>query len=249
MKPLGDLLPQAPNELGGEQGQPAPPDCSTCEDAGIVLTRRGGELRACPDCGHSMPLDERARLAGFGRAYELDEWIWAEAQEMREAYFAAAELLNGKRSIVFIRASCGSGKTLLAKITGCEHMRRGYSAVFWNMPELLDRIRETFQDRGEDSQFDFIRRNIYGFSMVILDDLGSVKPTAWSTMITYQIINHIRNTHDSGDDVRLFVTSNVRKGAESDANGDWIDDRVLSRLSPGEINVEGAVDRRPMYER
>lgn len=250
MRRVGEFLPAARDGSGDSEPPPPPaPKCARCGDARLLLTHRGGDLTPCPDCrGAVMSLDERARRTGFGRIYELDEWDYSVA--MRDAELACRELVDGTRSVLFLRAGIGAGKTKLARIWGCEFMRRGGTAIFWNMPELLDRIRETFDDeRGEESQFEFIRRNIYGFGLVILDDLGSVKPTAWSMMITYQIVNHLRNEHEAGHDQRLLVTSNVARGEERDAQGIWIDDRVLSRLSPGEVVIEGAPDRRRDYER
>lgn len=202
----------------------------------------------CVECRADLNSEaRRLQLAGLDAPHEGWEG-WRTSNAMIAAKVACNELLAGRRWCVFMRSAPGSGKTKLAQCTGVEAVRSGLTVAFWNMADLLDEIRNTYDRRADapEAERDFLHGRVYKRDLVILDDLGTVKPTPWQTAITYDIVNNLYRRRDLH---RLIVTSNVQPGREIDASGELIDERVLSRLRPGEVAIADAPDRRKEFDR
>ena len=82
----------------------------------------------------------------------------------------------------------GNGKSHLAAALVNRVIQRGYTAVFIEAPDLFSRIKATYGADGTGSE-DKILRSIASCDLLVLDDAGSEKPTAWVQEKFYQIIN------------------------------------------------------------
>ncbi len=82
----------------------------------------------------------------------------------------------------------GSGKTHLAVSILREVVRRGGSALFVTVPELLLEIRNSFS-RSEGTAEDEIISRYCAVPLLILDDLGAEKTTEYSITTLYLIID------------------------------------------------------------
>lgn len=93
---------------------------------------------------------------------------------------AAAELLAAEQDIKWLTLAgkVDLGKTHLAIAICREWIRRGVPARFEVVPTMLDRLRDTFNSGAEQtlqSMMDFLCT----IPLLVLDDLGSEKPSTW----------------------------------------------------------------------
>ena len=232
--------------------------CATCGGARYVLLKlltvdpvdgraSDSEYRACPACAADTRTTEQ-KMAAMGFNWVKTFGDWQPADKLTEAYKTCMELLDGLRWVVFLRGGVGCGKTHLAVATTYEFVAAGKTAVMWNVPDLLDAIRACYDRGNEQAQYDFLHAQIYNRDVVVLDDLGANKPTAWSNAMLYEIVDKLYRERATK---KLIVTTNVRPGRENVVVGDErvIDARLLSRIRPGEAVIEGVADRRPEFDR
>jgi len=127
---------------------------------------------------------------------------------------------------LYIWGDVGTGKTLEAAFILLEAAKHRYlqatsgALLFTSVPELILEIQDTFH-RVEYTQLDVL--NKYSEALfLVLDDLGSEKPTEFVMTTLYLIINRryeaLRPT---------VITSNFDLGTMADRLGD---DRITSRI-------------------
>lgn len=114
----------------------------------------------------------------------------------------------------------GVGKTHLASAIVHELAKRDVFVLFTYVPDLLDEIRYTY-DEDADNTADELLDLIYSAPVLILDDLGSEKPTEWAIEKITQILNYRWNNKLS-----TIATTNLTK----DELKNRIGDRAYSRL-------------------
>jgi DNA replication protein DnaC len=132
-------------------------------------------------------------FATFERAPGTEHALGVCRQWAKE-YRAGTPLRQG----LLLRGDPGAGKTHLAvavlrEIVWSENPR---SALFINVPEYLDALRESFGD-GEPPP------NPTGYDVVVLDDLGAEDLTPWSRDRIYTLVNHREQER-----LLLLVTTN-----------------------------------------
>ncbi len=82
----------------------------------------------------------------------------------------------------------GNGKTHLAAAIANELDARGKIVVFISMPELLEKIKSTFNKNSEETESD-IMKALLTCDLLILDDIGAEKVTDWVQEIVFRIID------------------------------------------------------------
>lgn len=95
-----------------------------------------------------------------------------------------------ERNGLFIAGSYGTGKTHLAAAIANQLLRANRPVICMTMIDLLDRIRETYQERmqyGEDEAA--ILDKYQNVPLLIIDDIGSEQPTEWGISKIFAIIN------------------------------------------------------------
>ncbi|WP_242224538.1 ATP-binding protein [Bacillus cereus group sp. BfR-BA-01380] len=82
----------------------------------------------------------------------------------------------------------GNGKTHLAASIANELTSKGYITVFQSVPELLQRIRSTFNNDNKENEAQ-IMRALLECDLLILDDIGAEKATEWVEEKIFNIID------------------------------------------------------------
>lgn len=82
----------------------------------------------------------------------------------------------------------GNGKTHLAAATHNYLKTLGKIVVFVSMPELLERIRSTFDKNNPESEVQILKA-LSICDLLIIDDIGAEKPSPWVEDIVYRIID------------------------------------------------------------
>lgn len=139
--------------------------------------------------------------------------------------------LDAGRGLWFFGNS-GTGKTTLAMLVSKLTLETGRTAAIYSMPQLLSRIRQTFDSvPGEESYLDLFEQ-LTSVDLLHLDDLGAENRTEWVLEQLYALINERYETERS-----LVVTTNLT----AEELEDQIGERVVSRL------VEMCGDPLPLY--
>lgn len=168
-------------------------------------------------------------FASFERAPGTEHALGVCRQWAKE-YRAGTPLRQG----LLLRGTPGAGKTHLAvavlrEIVWSENPR---SALFINVPEYLDALRESYGD-GEPPP------NPTGYDVVVLDDLGAEDLTPWSRDRIYTLVNHREQER-----LLLIVTTNCTWGELAARVGGPTASR-LRRLTQ-ELHVDARRDYREL---
>ena len=86
----------------------------------------------------------------------------------------------------------GVGKTHLAIAIAVERVQSGGSVFFAFVPELLDYLRYTFSPDSSIT-YDRLFEEVKNTPLLILDDLGQERSSAWANEKLYQIVVHRHN--------------------------------------------------------
>lgn len=113
------------------------------------------------------------------RAYTLDT---LRRHPGNTAAIDAAENLKPGTNL-YLWGAAGNGKTHLATATGHHLAAAGHRVTFWGVVELFNRIRGSFATNAE-------RPNLETPEILILDDLGKIKPTEFVYETFYAAIEH-----------------------------------------------------------
>lgn len=169
------------------------------------------------------PRFQKATFENFKQ--ELQPTAFAAASGFAKNY--AQENLRG----LYLFGHAGSGKTHLAAAIGNElYMQPGIRFV--TAPELLLNIRKGFAADGDDGLLDRLSQT----KLLIIDDLGSEKPTEWVQETLFVLIDR-RYTH--------FLPTIITSNFSLDQLKDRLGYRIASRIAEVSEMVElRAVDYR-----
>jgi DNA replication protein DnaC len=95
--------------------------------------------------------------------------------------------LSAGQGLIFT-GTVGTGKTYLAAAITLYLLNQCRSVVFGTVTSLLGRIRQTYDEDAEETERQVIDQLINA-SLLVIDDLGKEKPTAWVEQMLYEIIN------------------------------------------------------------
>lgn len=142
--------------------------------------------------------------------------------------------------------TCGVGKTHLAVAALEEIILRGHSGLFYDYRELLKQIQDSYNPESNSTEMSVLDP-VLKTEVLLLDDLGSSKPSLWAL----ETVGHILNTRYNEHRVTLLTTnfldapapilsgpaaaaaarsSMTRPAAAEDSLTDRVGTRIRSRL-------------------
>lgn len=157
---------------------------------------------------------------------------WMKRSGAERAYTACANYAENFRVSLrhhgigmYLYGTTGSGKTRLACAIANALIRQEVRVVYWNVPSLLEALKAAYDGQGTATE---ILRDAHNATLLVLDDLGSEKPTEWTRNILYELINsRMENV------LPTIVTSNY---APDDRRlADMLGPRIMSRLNERDI--------------
>lgn len=144
--------------------------------------------------------------------------------ELEEAYYAAVEYTKqypksaeGGRGLLFY-GPVGTGKTHLAAAICNELISRGFDVMWANTPQFITRLKRSF-DTGV-NEATIMEAHIRA-GLLVLDDIGSEKPTEWVESRLYEVINSRIER-----EAPIIFTSNCQAATLTERLGQ----RVVSRI-------------------
>jgi DNA replication protein DnaC len=149
----------------------------------------------------------------------------------------AAQYPLDRNGLLLIGPS-GVGKTHLSVAALKQLMRKGAHCLFCDYRELLKKIQNSYNPSVQTTELDLLRP-IFETEVVLLDDLGAVKPSEWVWDTVSLVLNARYN-----EKLTTIITSNFldgpsaaaekvdgpRRASREETLGDRIGERMRSRL-------------------
>lgn len=134
---------------------------------------------------------------------------------------------------LMLMGPCGVGKTHLAVAALEEIILRGHSGLFYDYRELLKQIQDSYNPESNSTEMGVLEP-VLKTEVLLLDDLGSSKPSLWAL----ETVGHILNTRYNEHRVTLLTTNFLdtplvvprTAGARAVQTEDSLTDRVGARI-------------------
>ena len=191
---------------------------------------------------------ERYRHCDFDN-YETDNEIETISREQSSAWnrsLAQAKLVVRRFAEEFsplgeidsqhgllLMGPCGVGKTHLAVSALKEIVLRGHGGLFYDYRELLKAIQDSYNPESQTTEMSVLEP-VLQTELLVLDDVGSSKPSLWAL----ETVGHILNTRYNEKRATLLTTNFLDADApelpaarrEAAPRGVAIDDSLTDRL-------------------
>jgi DNA replication protein DnaC len=237
-------------------------NCTLCRGTGWKLVPRAdgarGNVAVACDCGmeeRATRVMERVRIP---KRYEhcdfesyvtdlTDGKIWTaqHSQSLKQANLLTQTFVrdypgSAEKGLLLMGPS-GVGKTHLAVASLKELIRRGHGGLFCDYRELLKEIQASYNPASESTEMSILEP-IRNAEVLVLDDLGASKPSAWvldiiglvlnarynDRRVTILTTNYVDETPNAEPAARL--PGGQRVAVREDALADRIGARMRSRL-------------------
>jgi DNA replication protein DnaC len=140
---------------------------------------------------------------------------------------------------LLIIGKIGTGKTHLAVGITKDLISRGVPCLFYDYRELLKEIQNSYNATVQTTELDVLRP-VFEIDVLVLDELGAVKPTEW----VWDTVSLILNTRYNNNRTTIITTnfedqpaagangatSPARAASRAETLGDRIGERMRSRL-------------------
>jgi DNA replication protein DnaC len=228
--------------------------CSICNDTGWRYVGAESERRVARcDCRNAQRSERLLKQARIPRRYQHCEFANFDilpgkySAVMERAKLAAQKFVDHypleKEGLLFI-GPIGVGKTHLAVSIVQALVRKGVAAVFYDYRELLKQIQDSYNDSVDATEMEVLKPAMQA-EVLVLDELGTVKPSEWvwdtvslilnkryndgsTTIITTNLPDLPARDGAGSDDVRS--TAAARRAGSEPTLGDRITERMRSRL-------------------
>lgn len=172
-------------------------ECPVCRGAGIVHPRKSD---GTPDYSRTVPCkctrkeqdeERQSRLVQYSSLGSLARFTFDNLEpggksgnpKNREKFQVAFEVARAfaaePAGWLVLTGPSGSGKTHLAAAIVGERIRQGQPALYTSMPDLLDRLRASFNP-DSDMPYDESFEQVRNAPLLVLDDLGVQSGTPWA---------------------------------------------------------------------
>jgi len=232
--------------------------CPLCEGTGWKTVSNGNrEVRSINDrrvtrcdCQVHARAGSVLAAARIPRRYEhceltnYDTDFPGAHRSLTEAHFVACNFAakcdpRGDKGLLII-GKIGTGKTHLAVgIIKELILKRGIPCLFYDYRELLKEIQNSYNSTVQTTELDVLRP-VFETDVLVLDELGAVKPTEW----VWDTVSLILNTRYNDNRTTIITTnfddqpaaaltgslSPARAATRAETLGDRIGERMRSRL-------------------
>jgi DNA replication protein DnaC len=182
-------------------------DCPHCRGTGFKLMARkdgtGSVAIAC-ECGMEERAEKVMERARITRRYEHCDfesfstdladgktWTAQHEESLKRAKMLTQAFVRDYPATekgLLLMGPSGVGKTHLAVASLKELIRRGHAGLFCDYRELLKEIQASYNPASESTEMGILEP-IRTVELLVLDDLGASKPSAWVLDIIGLVLN------------------------------------------------------------
>ncbi|MGB7309421.1 MAG: ATP-binding protein [Candidatus Acidiferrales bacterium] len=139
----------------------------------------------------------REQLAAWNRSLAQAKLI---VQRFAEEFSPVRDMQNDQG--LLLMGPCGAGKTHLAVSALKEIVQRGHSGLFYDYRELLKEIQDSYNAESQSTEMSVLEP-VLKVEILVLDDVGSSKPSPWAL----ETVGHILNTRYNEKRVTILTTN------------------------------------------
>ena len=225
--------------------------CPLCEGTGWKSVSIDAERRVARcDCrlqARTGALLTAARIPKVYEHCELSEFDTRFHPSLAPALLAATKFVEEyplEKAGLLLVGTLGVGKTHLAiGMVKALILKKGIPCLFCDYRELLKQIQNSYNDSVKVTELEVLRP-VFDAEVLVLDELGVVKPTDW----VWDTVSLILNTRYNDKRTTLITTNYPNapaalarasdKPAREESLGDRIGERMRSRLAEMCVEVE-----------
>jgi DNA replication protein DnaC len=158
---------------------------------------------------------------------QLQAWNRSLAQAKLVVQRFAQEFPLGNEHGLLLMGPCGAGKTHLAVAALKEIVLREHDGLFYDYRELLKEIQDSFNPQNQSTEMSVLEP-VLKAEILVLDDVGSSKPSLWAL----ETVGHILNTRYNEKSVTLLTTNFLDADAAANATSGAANPRVAGLRAP-----------------
>jgi DNA replication protein DnaC len=171
---------------------------------------------------------------------QLAAWNRSLAQTKLVVQRFAQEFPLASEHGLLLIGPCGAGKTHLCVAALKEIVLRGHSGLFYDYRELLKEIQDSYNAESQSTEMSVLEP-VLKAEVLVLDDLGSSKPSLWAL----ETVGHVLNTRYNEKRVTLLTTNYLDTDADSNGASAPPNPRVAGMRPPAiEDSLTERVGRR-----
>jgi DNA replication protein DnaC len=183
-------------------------DCALCKGTGWKLVPRkdgaAGQMAVACECGMEERAEKVMERARVPKRYEHCDfesyatdladgktWTTQHEQQLKQAKLLTQGFVRDYPATekgLLLMGPSGAGKTHLAVAALKELIRRGHNGMFCDYRELLKEIQASYNPASESTEMGVLEP-IRSAEILVLDDLGASKPSAWVLDIIGLVLN------------------------------------------------------------
>lgn len=219
-------------------------ECPLCGDSGWRDITAGAERRVTRcDCFLESQAQQLLKSSHIPSRYAGCDFFGYKTEASQA--LAAAKLITERwakqypvdRTGLLLIGPSGVGKTHLSVATMKELIRKGVHCLFCDYRELLKQIQNCYNPSVQATELEVLQP-VFETEVVLIDDIGAVKPSEW----VWDTVSIILNTRYNNA-LTTIITSNFLDGpprkagmstaqavSTDDTLGDRVGERMRSRL-------------------
>ncbi len=215
--------------------------CPRCGGLGLTLVRRDGvQFAAECVCRTERKSELRLKRARIPERYthcsleSFDTGFRGADPSLGMALMATRRFADGypletEGRGLLLTGNIGAGKTHLAVGLLRELIeQRGATGIFCDYRDLLKQIQNSYNPQVATTELEILRP-VFEAEILVLDELGAVKPTDW----VWDTVAHVLNTRYNDKKTTLITTNYPNLASAFAQSQSSVTDRDISRVTPG----------------
>jgi len=145
---------------------------------------------------------------------------------------------------LLLMGPCGTGKTHLAIAALRQLVLRGHWGLFFDYGELLRTIQDSYNPESQATEL-AVLKPVLNAEVIVIDDLGSIKPSDWVREMVAHILNARYNAHRTTILTTMFKDQVIpaHSGDASDSSEKY--NRPISRVNRGMLRFPSGQEASP----